>query len=342
MLKLLFNKNILSIYRRQIQYLSVVTPYLLVFTFISLTIETVSFPGFIAKYILLNTQLLFLLSVFTLCIQAYLSIYHSKFVLNEFFLFILRLNRIFVVAILLTNYLFITLEKEHFANYIFANFHVHLSVLSQLVSLSVTIALIEFVIFNKSIINFIRKRFTSVLQIIFVVSVLAIVLPQAQDTATLISVGSIDLIKFPFKSYDEKIVVQMNGNESSGWVYTYGTFLKRNTPENAIIFIPPQIEPWLMEGNQYYMRWFVYPRSLRYSRELQAPIPQDATYVMIAHGSWPWGASSFGWPRISIPKEKIHKIIIIDRSTMEEKTIENIDYVWQEKTPVWGVIELKK
>lgn len=139
----------------------------------------------------------------------------------------------------------------------------------------------------------------------------------------------------------ERWVIQKGGNQAEGWIYTYAQFIKKHTPEDAIIFIPPQRESWKQEGNAGYLRWFVFPRKLVQRNQLESEIPQEATHVLIAHGNWIWFADEYTWPRITIPASQISSISLIDRKTLEEETFTTTTYTPFYSEEVWGIIELK-
>ena len=96
-----------------------------------------------------------------------------------------------------------------------------------------------------------------------------------------------------------------------------------------------------MEGNPYYLRWYIYPRFTVESQDLNAPIPPTAEYILIADGSWP-GMTEYGWPRMYIPAEQIEEIVFIDRKTREETVLRNQAYDPSTMSHKWGVIHLKK
>jgi len=57
-------------------------------------------------------------------------------------------------------------------------------------------------------------------------------------------------------SYDEKMAARITD------FYWLAKFVKDNTPESAVIYLPYQRAPWQRGGNPYYIRYFLYPRKL--------------------------------------------------------------------------------
>lgn len=133
-----------------------------------------------------------------------------------------------------------------------------------------------------------------------------------------------------------------------GWrTLDYYEFIKKNTPDDAKILIPPPATfPWPVTGNAAYSRYFLYPRHLINGKEKEPGVnlkKENIGYVFLA-----WGESedltlgySHGWPKFSLPAKKI-----IYRKTTEEvynydKIISEKDFDPTEKqTHVWGLIEV--
>jgi len=138
--------------------------------------------------------------------------------------------------------------------------------------------------------------------------------------------------------YEERWEAGMGGRYSFGWMATYGDFVNSHTEEKSTILIPEQTAPWEMEGNPFYVRWFFYPRrtiQMKGSKE----IPEKAQYVLITNGVFGYQKSIF--PNFPISKEKIKKIILVDRATLENIVISSQDYYPEDFENKWGIIELK-
>jgi hypothetical protein len=151
---------------------------------------------------------------------------------------------------------------------------------------------------------------------------------------------SFSALKHP---YEDRYLNKMGGNYGMGWIYTYSKFLRANIPEDAIVFIPPQASSWRMEGNLWYMRYFLHPRTLLGSDAIIMDPPETAEYILIAHGAWR-GEEDHVWPKIEISAENVDKIILIDRDNLQTELIENQSYIPSEnlEKETWGLIKLKK
>lgn len=149
--------------------------------------------------------------------------------------------------------------------------------------------------------------------------------------------SSLSAAKHP---YDDRYIYKMGGNLSMGWIYTYSKFLRENIPANATIAIPPQTESWRMEGNLWYMRFFLYPRALIAAESIEATPNDKAEYVLISHGAW-IGEKDHVWPKVTIPADQIEKIIHIDREHLNTEIMAK-DYIPNYQDETWGFIELKK
>lgn len=132
-----------------------------------------------------------------------------------------------------------------------------------------------------------------------------------------------------------------------GWkIIDYYEFIKRNTPENAKILIPPQGFPWPMSGNAAYSRYFLYPRHLISGKEKEPGTDlkkENIKYVLII-----WGESgelqydfTHAWPKFSLPAKRI----IYKKPTSEvfnyDKVVFERDFGPAEiQEEWWGLIEV--
>ncbi len=340
---------------RHQQLLLAAFPFLYVTTNLLLFLETVTYRGFVAKYLFIDARIFFYLTIGVMFFLSAREIFlHAKPAKTaEATRFVITANRLMLIPMLLIYYFLITLEVSNYPNYIYSHFHINPENLLRIVVLNIVIFMIELARTGKisSEINVLLHKWFGMrvgkivfVQIAFFASCCLFLIPNMQYVLNAIYLNSIRTIQSLGESYDQKMVLALGGAKFTGWIYTYSLFLKKNTAENAIIFIPPQTEPWDMEGNQYYFRWFIYPRNIVTSQEIDAPIPDEAQYVLIADGAWVWGEQKygFGWPRISIPAEKIHRILLIDRNTDQVTEKKDTAYAWDKNAHLWGLIELKK
>lgn len=138
--------------------------------------------------------------------------------------------------------------------------------------------------------------------------------------------------------FDARFTYRQGGAHYYGWVYPYTEFIKEYSSDDSVIVIPPQSYVWKIEGNAGYLRWFLYPRKLTYLN--QDKIPSDATHLLIALGDCAEG--DCGWPKISIPGDKIDKIVLVSRDTQERTIITNASYALDRELYKWGIIVLKR
>lgn len=150
------------------------------------------------------------------------------------------------------------------------------------------------------------------------------------------TVKMFDTLRVPFEDRWEPV---MGGRFSFGWIDTYANFINANVPEIATILIPNQTAPWEMEGNEYYFRWFIYPRRMVQMLDL-TEIPTEAEYALISYGVFGYHKDVF--PNFKIAKEKISKIILIDQETLVETIKDSEDFDPGNYQNKWGVIKFKK
>lgn len=140
-------------------------------------------------------------------------------------------------------------------------------------------------------------------------------------------------------SFVDRFVPYEFGIEHHGYIWEYAKFVQAHVPEEARVFIPPQSDIWPQEGNKYYFRWFVYPRDLLQSTDPTAPIPPEATHVLISRGGWVGGAA--GWPKLPVKPECIAEVSLIHRRTLVQQTVDPQLLNTTITPESWGVITLK-
>lgn len=319
-----------------------VYPYLISVSFFLLLIEVVSYSGFIRRYIFLPASLAMQLTV---AVGAYLVWYvsrHANLVIkfNSQTNFIYQFNRVLITPIFIGHYLIQKLEEDHFANYVFSSFHIMPENTGILFTFSIFLLILD-ALNQPAFRQFILKSRLGLLQLVFFFQVGLILIPQLQVALLPIVPSTVSILQYPHKTKTEKMLQLMNWNADIGWMVTLGEFINRHTPETATIYIPPQKFPWLMEGNPFFFRWFVYPRTLISgpSSELIEQ-PFQAKYIMIASGGWP-SATGIGWPKMDISAEQIESILLINRETLKEELHEQTDYIFADHLTNWGLITLK-
>ncbi len=133
------------------------------------------------------------------------------------------------------------------------------------------------------------------------------------------------------------------------FIYEYAEFIKRQTPEDAVILVPPQGFPWPATGNIAYFRYFLYPRNLINGAEKEPKVDlgkEGVEYVLLAWGET--GGTEYdythGWPKFSLPAQRIiYKKDLHQVGNYEAEIVEK-DYDLADPVNVenWGIIELDR
>ncbi len=140
------------------------------------------------------------------------------------------------------------------------------------------------------------------------------------------------------EKFENRFAIKLGGQSYYGWIKPYTDFIIDQVEENSTILIPPQSNVWKMEGNDSYLRYFLYPRKLIHLDNNQAITDTRADYLLIAHGDC--GEGDCIWPKEEIPADRIDQMLIIDRETLDVKEILG-DY-YPSETETWGIIKMKK
>ncbi len=91
--------------------------------------------------------------------------------------------------------------------------------------------------------------------------------------------------KYPYLSYDEKMRIKLHRD------YDFVMYVKRNTPDSAVIVMPPLSVKSIFRKNngarsKLWDEYFLYPRKLVYADEKNNPLLEKGTHIMIMNT---WG-----------------------------------------------------
>ena len=148
------------------------------------------------------------------------------------------------------------------------------------------------------------------------------------------------IVRHPLDSYETKM------RERVGPIfYDYVQFIKSNTPENSALLIPPYpgAWPWPQTGNDAYMRYFLYPRTLINGKQFESGLDykeEGIDYVLIAWGEGSIESNGFthGWPKFDVPAKRILYLKGEPAKSRDDYYLYK-DHV---STGSWGLIEVRK
>jgi hypothetical protein len=113
--------------------------------------------------------------------------------------------------------------------------------------------------------------------------------------------------------------------------------VKQLTPDDATVLIPPQGNPWEIEGNSAMVAYFLYPRKVHNLDPQSIPSLGDNTYILISKGSWKRsGEVDYGWPKVKVNATKLWEI---DQNGHTINAFSD-NYDPQIHTWDWGLIEV--
>jgi len=318
-------------------------PPLFIITFLMLLTEVFTYQGFISKHLFYNALLVPILSISLFSVYRYFAASRNSFIS-------LLIPPLYVITSIVTLlYLFLQFqEQQHFSNYIFSTYHIHLSSLQTftifLILCTLQVLCIDPWAWSKTIQSVIAAVVRSPGRFLYVILIGFLLVTLVRQLMTIGSEflnNTLDMMTTYDYSEKEKFVYKLGGNQELGWIMTFATFINTHTPENAKIFIPPQTSTWPLEGNEAYFRWFIYPREIIQATDENQQIPPEAEYVIVAYGTRGTQDANT-WPRISINKQLIDTIREIDRKSLKESILIDTDYIPQINTEKWGLITLRK
>jgi len=271
---------------------------------LSFTLETYFYSGFLKNHVWIPILITFTVGIaffiYRNKIQKPDNI--SKKYLNKvikLFYFIL-----FSVTVFLT-----ISEKINYSNYVFSKYHLHLNGLY----LMVFVSTFYIVVFEEKFRKFEFRKFKLVRsKKRSILNLKKILLSETQNLLILFVIVFVlinnFLSLFPdidrefhltlnnfFVNYDTKMIARW------GDFYKYMLFIEKNIPENAVIYHPSDLQPYMDENNQEILRYFLYPRtlvsddalnseynSLHITHILIVGLPQPVSIGGIKYYSWPF------------------------------------------------------
>lgn len=289
------------------------------FTFI----ETYSYLGFLSKYILVDSRFFLVLAI----VSAFLLVGRK---INLTSSLILKINNIFLPLFTILYIVMQTLEVLHFRNYTFSKYHLQPANFFYIVIFSFILFIVSRLIKEGKFIY----ELSIVRVIIFFVVAYAFLVGLA-DTLNEAIYTDTYILLHANASYDFKM------RERWGIYYSYIKFVKENTPESALILVPPQTSPWGETGNIALDRYFLYPRTLANGRLDNYTNMSDYDYVMISWGEEEgFDKDKYGWPKYPVNAEYI---IYFDGDTGSKTIVkENYNPEISKAQGGWGIIKVKK
>lgn len=303
-----------------------ILPLAILFTYFSLLLDTIKYPGFVGNHFLIDAKVYFTVTV------VFLIFSDAK---SNFAGFVLKVNRLVLVPLSLIYLVFSFLEGAHFTNYVLSTFKFHLDGLVLVVLFSLSIYLVD------KFKNTIPRTFGK-LGLIYPAMIFLITFFMIKNIAYAADAGISrnSYILFHLRSsYDDKMFYEW------GVFYRFMVFVRNNTPQDATIIIPPMEDPWLMgSGNDHFVRAFLFPRKIvpetKIISETNLKSFGPKTYILIT-----WGKEAckpdpecHGWPRQDIAAKRI--IYKDPDSTEVIETRENSVYKLEDDKYVYGIIEL--
>lgn len=332
-------------------------PYLVVLTYALLCLETVTYRGFVERYLFVSVYLILLLTLI-----GAIGVFFKKGVKTtetSTTNLILKMNSLLIPVFAIFYWILVLVEATHYPNYVYSTFHIlpenlgillffsiYLFVIKslrqknlkniELLLTSGTVGLHKYPGSSKMAYSH-RTPFQLTQRIIISVIIFLLGIYGLYNTIKVLDSAlksNIFILRNLNLTYEEKMKTSWN------FFYDYIEFVRENTPVDAVIAIPPSIRPWLSEGNSVLVRYFLYPRKLKSDDELKSKsfIPN---YYLLAKGLW--GVSDekmYGWPKENISAEWV---IYFDGTTKQVKRVEgNYNPNDQINTGAWGLIKVKE
>lgn len=275
-------------------------------------IESVSYHGYINKQIGIDSYLIYIFSSVLLIITSS-KISIPKLLRKIYLLGVIALSILYILIILL--------ETINYPNYIFSNFHINP------LTFQLFTATAWWVYFLLSANSWVKAL---LLAVIIYISV-----DGFGRTLGLAGLGISEAVINSNLTYSEKMTKAYPG------FYPVMKKIASITPQDATLYIPPQSNPWELEGNAAMVRYFLYPRKIINLDDQLSPLTQKVSnsYLLISRGTAESRktAYDYGWPKNSVDYSRSWQIspsgeIVSESYNSTYNPADN----WE-----WGLLELE-
>lgn len=323
-------------------------PFLTILTMFFLFVECVTYAGFLSKYLILNAKSFMFLNVVSGMIlvttrEAEFSGQYTS--TGSLYKFLFQLSYLFTPVIFIFYYLMISAEASNYPNFVFSNFHIIPDNFIYLLFSSLFVLIVGLILEHRELaIVFSRFFYTSknaksktssvekAAKQIVIILIAFFMIGNLMKTVREIAKSNVYIVQNINNTYDQKMTASWND------FYRYMIMIKKVTPEDAVIQIPPSVRPWLSEGNSVLVRYFLYPRKL-ISPDEPATQTLKPQYYFLAKGFWKADPSEYGWPKEKVYSRKIYYFDLQSgKIASEDKTYDPLD---AKNKNSWGLIEVK-
>lgn len=243
--------------------------------FLASIIESVKYQGFIQKHYYIGFNLLLYVTIASGILTLFYKPTKKSFltyVKNYYYA-----GQLYLVPFIFIAWVVFTAANAlTYDNFVFSKFHIIPSLLPYVLFLS----LFMLIIGKLSEIE-VKKNTKEIVTTLIISGFFAIFLFQNGATLFYILRQVREIIRKPNASYSEKMEFAWGSN-----IYKYVEFIKKNTPEDSTILIPPRDDPWGVEGNDQLMRGFLYPRKVISYNKKQGFPKEKVDYILLSWGFW--------------------------------------------------------
>jgi len=306
--------------------LNMVIPVCILATYGLLIIDSLKGPGAAVKHFLIDGKLLWAMD---LVLMALLTSTKSK-ALN----LLLKLNLFVLIPVCIIYLIFVGLEAAHYPNFVLSAYGIHLDALIYLPVFSASLFLVQKII-NEFPKIFLRS-FNDYVLLITIALTTYFALWNLGSVLNSAFINDSYILAHLNDSYDQKMYFQW------GDFYRFMSFVKNNTPDDAKIIIPPEMDPWLARtGDIQLVRAFLYPREIIQFNTvvLDSKFLTRGTFIFVSWGDRDCGRSDcHGWPKQEIRAKKIIYKDPDSNGVIESK--DNFFYKKDDGKYVYGLIKI--
>lgn len=268
-------------------------------------VELYKYPGFAAKHFTISLNILIILTVISGSLTKVLESNKKVALIDTVYTYTINIAARLFLPIILVSLTAGIIESINYSNFIFSKLHIHPGAFYPLFSLTLLALFLKtsFKTFFKS-----NQKYKSMLILLIIVIGFSWLYKNLCDDLGYVIYQIKPILKEPGATYDLKMRNRWNN------FYDCMQLIKNNTEETASIIIPPGTFPWELEGNDYLVRYFLYPRKIQNVSSNNLNSLKNTEYILFAWGFLNNKERTGGWPNFQVEAVKV--TYLNDQSTV--------------------------
>lgn len=259
-------------------------------------VELYKYPGFTAKHFTVSLDILLTLTVISGSLTKLLESDKKIAIIDNIYSYTVNVAAWLFLPIIIISLTAGIVESINYSNFIFSKFHIHPYAFFPLFSLTLLGLFLK--PSSKTLFSNNQKYKSTLILLVIVIGISWLYKNLCDDLSYAIYQIK-PILEEPAASYDFKMRYRW------GKFYNCMQLVKNNTEDAASIIIPPGNFPWELEGNDYLVRYFLYPRKIQSASNINLSSLKDTKYILFAWGFLNDEERAGGWPNFQVEAVRV-------------------------------------